>query len=555
VKLKRLRLPLVGATVLLTIVCAPAGSSPPPWTALATGVLGFLLFGSIEPVLVALLSIGAGTLCGAALGGAWVAEPCWFAGTTTVVPVVAGRLARFRGQGTRVFVACTALALAFLAFQALLVLNPAPVVPPLVGLVLAHAGMDVLLFMDNRRGAPRLYSLAGAAFAFLHLLTAQMLLLVAAAPLSLLPGGALPRLRRLGRAGARSLCRMFPYGKLDLSGITPEAFRGPAIVISNHQSAVDILLVLALPADVRLTLSPRVWRAPTMGIAARSLGHILVEAENPDATLAATSRTLSEGALVHFFPEGTRSEDAFPARFRRGAFEVASALGCDILPVVLCDTRTCVPRGAFWVERFHMSARALPRIAPRDFDGPRALMKHAQEVVRAAFLEEHARISTPAALRRKVARLYHYQGFAISIAVRRALAREEWLRLVAEAMPARGRVLDVGSGLGVAAHWLAERHPRLRVVGVETDPDRVRVARRSAAGTPRVTFVCGEVPDGPADGALLRADAAGGDALRRLAACLVPGAPLVAPGLAAEPARAAGFLPGPDGVYVRGPSA
>jgi SAM-dependent methyltransferase len=210
-----------------------------------------------------------------------------------------------------------------------------------------------------------------------------------------------------------------------------------------------------------------------------------------------------------------------------------------------------------------MSMKVLPRITPGSFDygrGPSALRKHVQETVRAAFLEEHARIHTPAVLRRKVARLYRYQGFATGIAVRRALANERWMELLADALPAHGRVLDLGCGLGLASHWLAELHPRLEVVGVDRDAEHIRVARRSAAGSPRVTFVCGPVEEtrGPADGALLRAAAARDleETLRRLFASLGPGAPLLLPDLQEEQrgaVDAAGFLRTGDApVYVRG---
>ena len=85
-----------------------------------------------------------------------------------------------------------------------------------------------------------------------------------------------------------------------------------------------------------------------------------------------------------------------------------------------------------------MSVKALPRITSGTFDygrGASALRKHVQEIVRASFLEEHARIHTPAVLRRRVARLYRYQGLGVAIAVRRALARDRWMEASGAAMP------------------------------------------------------------------------------------------------------------------------
>jgi 2-polyprenyl-3-methyl-5-hydroxy-6-metoxy-1,4-benzoquinol methylase len=138
--------------------------------------------------------------------------------------------------------------------------------------------------------------------------------------------------------------------------------------------------------------------------------------------------------------------------------------------------------------------RALERITPEGFDyarGSRALMKHAQDLVRAALLEEMDRINTPARLRYKVARLYRYQRRGVRRAVARELADEARLLAAAAAVEtdaalrSGNALLDVGCGLGVVSHWLAERSPRLRVIGVDADGEALRVARRSAAGAPR----------------------------------------------------------------------
>ena len=47
---------------------------------------------------------------------------------------------------------------------------------------------------------------------------------------------------------------------------------------------------------------------------------------------------------MHFYPEGTRSLDGYVQRFHRGAFELAVQLQQDILPVLLADTNTAMPR-------------------------------------------------------------------------------------------------------------------------------------------------------------------------------------------------------------------
>jgi len=67
-------------------------------------------------------------------------------------------------------------------------------------------------------------------------------------------------------------------------------------------------------------------------------------------------------------------------------------------------------------------------------------------------------------------------------------------------------VVDIGCGYGVPACWCLEHYPGSRVIGVDPDPDRVRVAARATGK--RGTVLMGAAPDlpdfaGPADLVLL----------------------------------------------------
>jgi len=67
-------------------------------------------------------------------------------------------------------------------------------------------------------------------------------------------------------------------------------------------------------------------------------------------------------------------------------------------------------------------------------------------------------------------------------------------------------LLDIGSGYGVPACWLAETFPTARIYGIEPDPNRVRVANRALDGNGAViTGWAPTLPDAPAaaDGAFM----------------------------------------------------
>jgi len=76
---------------------------------------------------------------------------------------------------------------------------------------------------------------------------------------------------------------------------------------------------------------------------------------------------------------------------------------------------------------------------------------------------------------------------------------------LAEFVPSQGTVLDVGCGYAVPAVWLLVIRPGLRIVGVDPDPERVRVAGRVLGNRGQVVVGRAEElspEDGPVDGAL-----------------------------------------------------
>lgn len=104
-----------------------------------------------------------------------------------------------------------------------------------------------------------------------------------------------------------------------------------------------------------------------------------------------------------------------------------------------------------------------------------------------------APLSPSSAIRRAMSR-YAGQSLGIRgfVLARHLLAP---LAKVLAAVPADGRILDVGCGHGLFANALALGSPRRRVLGVDPSGTKIAVARASAAGLPNVEYVQGTVQD------------------------------------------------------------
>jgi 1-acyl-sn-glycerol-3-phosphate acyltransferase len=127
---------------------------------------------------------------------------------------------------------------------------------------------------------------------------------------------------------------------------------GPIIVIANHTSYADgILLALAcrrLGRSLRLLATSGVFKAPVLGIVARTLGFIRVKRGAADAasSLDEAAQALAAGEAVGIFPEGrlTRDPMMWPERAKTGAVRLALRTGAPIVPVALVGSHRVLRR-------------------------------------------------------------------------------------------------------------------------------------------------------------------------------------------------------------------
>lgn len=119
------------------------------------------------------------------------------------------------------------------------------------------------------------------------------------------------------------------------------------VIISNHQSQYDILLVYGwLGVDFKWVMKMELRKVPALGIACEKLGHIFIDRSNPGsavASLKAAKKKIRNGTSVMFFPEGTRSRDGKAGVFKKGAFKTAIDLEVPILPITITGTRDILP--------------------------------------------------------------------------------------------------------------------------------------------------------------------------------------------------------------------
>ena len=166
--------------------------------------------------------------------------------------------------------------------------------------------------------------------------------------------------RRIGPA----MATLNPLWRFRYSGTMPQNPRQPYVVVSNHESFADILLISHLPWEMKWLSKAELFRIPIMGWMMWLAGDIPVKRGFGPSAVEAMERcrkALRQRVSVMIFPEGTRSKTAELLPFKDGAFRLAIEAGVPILPLALSGTGTALPKHGW---RFGRSAAHLRVLEP-----------------------------------------------------------------------------------------------------------------------------------------------------------------------------------------------
>ncbi|CAN5706359.1 N/A [soil metagenome] len=124
---------------------------------------------------------------------------------------------------------------------------------------------------------------------------------------------------------------------------------GPVLVIANHQSHFDPVLVgMALPSrHLNFVARATLFAFKPFGTMIAALNAFpLKQGESDTVAIRATIELLRQGRVVLIFPEGSRTPDGEIHEFKRGAWLLMSRAKCPIVPVGIEGAFAAFPRGA-----------------------------------------------------------------------------------------------------------------------------------------------------------------------------------------------------------------
>ena len=125
---------------------------------------------------------------------------------------------------------------------------------------------------------------------------------------------------------------------------------GPALIVSQHQSAFDTVVWLLLVPEAAYVLKQELSRIPFYGTLCNKMGMIPVDrgggASAIRGLLRAADNAVAHDRQIVIFPEGSRAPPGAPLPLQPGVAALAARTGLPVIPVVT-DSGLCWGRRTF----------------------------------------------------------------------------------------------------------------------------------------------------------------------------------------------------------------
>jgi 1-acyl-sn-glycerol-3-phosphate acyltransferase len=147
---------------------------------------------------------------------------------------------------------------------------------------------------------------------------------------------------------ARSVAAWNVWWRFNVRGLenAPQDDRA-VMYVCNHSSHVDILAVYQTRLQFRWLAKEVLFKIPWLGWAMTSARYVSIRRGDKGShakCMLESLEHLKAGTPMLFFPEGTRSDDGSLGIFRLGAFNLASEVKCDVVPISILGTRQMLPK-------------------------------------------------------------------------------------------------------------------------------------------------------------------------------------------------------------------
>ncbi len=276
-----------------------------------------------------------------------------------------------------------------------------------------------------------------------------------------------------------------------------EKFKSPAVIISNHQSVIDIMLMLLLHPKILIVTNERVWKHWLWGAILRYADYYPAFA-GYENMMSDIKRKVKYGYSLMVFPEGTRSIDGKIKRFHKGAFKMAKELELPILPIILHGVNETLRKGEFFLFSGKITLKIMHRVELKDLpynESEAAVAKQMTAYYRENYEKLREQVADVNYYSLQLRRNFLYKGPILEWYFKVKFRMEDKYRSFENWIPRNAKIIDLGCGYGFLDLMLGMLSPKREIIGVDFDNEKIKVAQNSAIKRESVSFINADVTE------------------------------------------------------------
>ncbi len=273
-----------------------------------------------------------------------------------------------------------------------------------------------------------------------------------------------------------------------------ENFEKPSVIIANHQSHIDLMLIMLTTPKALIVTNGRNIKSKLYGKFIQYADFINVEKDYQDIIEELKAR-VKDGYSIMVFPEGKRSDTGEIKRFHKGAVYIAEQLNLEITPIVFHGVNLLLRKHEFFLKRGTITINILPRIdlttnkfGETTRDRTKGILKY--------FRAEYQNIKNEYAqtnfYRDYIIKNYLYKGPALEWYTKVKTRLEDNYKYFNEIIPKKAVITDIGCGYGYLCYMLSLTSENRTVIGIDYDEEKISVANNCAIKTDKINFIAGD---------------------------------------------------------------
>ena len=272
-------------------------------------------------------------------------------------------------------------------------------------------------------------------------------------------------------------------------------FKTPKVIIVNHQSHIDIPLVLMLTPKLIILTNDWVQNNLFYGVIVR-FAEFYPVSNGYENSIEVLSKKVKDGYSIVVFPEGSRSQDSKIKRFHKGAFYIAEKLKLDILPIVIHGTGECMTKGEPFLKSGKIFLKYLPIISTNDNSFGETYNERTKQILkyfRQEFEILKAEYESNVYFRKKLISNYIFKGPVLEWYLRVKIRLEKDYNDFLTFIPNKAVITDLGCGYGFLAYTMQMKSEDRIIYGFDYDSEKIQTANNCSLKNENLFFQCADI--------------------------------------------------------------